>query len=421
MYVRHRRLPPRRGVVDAQGLIALVDAVQAVGRADAGADAVLLSGQHLAGDVRLGDVGAGHADHVQLALGDGVPGRGHVVDAGGVEGREPRRRPHLPGEIQVLRRAHAMDRDDVGQGIVGVHVAAHDVQEVHDAAAREAPGDLHPVLARQPDVPVLVRHHPHADQEARPHGVPHGLQHADGEAHPVVQAAAILVGAMVGGGRPELVRQVAIGVDLKPIQPGRLHPLGSGGVVRDDAVQVPCLGLLGKAAMRRFPHARWRQDRQPVRHVPGGAAAEMGQLDHDGRAMLMTLVCQAAQPGHDLVLVGQQVAEHRRTVRRHHGGPGGHGQRHAALRLFHVIQPVAILRHPVLGIGRLVRRAHDPVAERQVPQPEGLHQRVAAGGGGIRGGGARRGRDDGHRALLRRRAAAVPGWEAGRTGRDRRR
>ena len=40
-HVRHRRLAARRRVVDAQRLAALVDAVEAVGRADAGADLVL--------------------------------------------------------------------------------------------------------------------------------------------------------------------------------------------------------------------------------------------------------------------------------------------------------------------------------------------------------------------------------------------
>ena len=74
---------------------------------------------------------------------------------------------------------------------------------------------------------------------------------------------------------------------------------------------------------------------------------------------------------------------------------------------------------------REIRTLFDPVLDEPVPRrlveaaakrrPWYL-QRIAAGGGEIRGGG-----DDGHRALLLRRAAAVPGWEAGRTGRDRRR
>ena len=42
------------------------------------------------------------------------------------------------------------------------------------------------------------------------------------------------------------------------------------------------------------------------------------------------------------------------------------GQRHAAFRLLGMIEPVALLRHAVLGIGRLVAGRHDAVLERQV-------------------------------------------------------
>ena len=70
-------------------------------------------------DVRIGDVGAGHADHVELALGDRMAGGRDVVDARGVEHRELGRGPHLAGEIEMRRRAHAGDRDHLGQRRVG--------------------------------------------------------------------------------------------------------------------------------------------------------------------------------------------------------------------------------------------------------------------------------------------------------------
>ena len=55
-------------VVDAERVLALIDPVDAVAHADAGADAVLLAALELGHDVRVGDVGAGHADHVDEAL-----------------------------------------------------------------------------------------------------------------------------------------------------------------------------------------------------------------------------------------------------------------------------------------------------------------------------------------------------------------
>ncbi len=110
--VRHRRFAPGGRIVDAQRLIALIDPVEAVGRADAGADlAPPRPSRHLGGDMRVGDMGARHADHVELALGDGVAGGRHIVDAGGVEHREAGGGPDLAGEIEMRRRAHAGDRD----------------------------------------------------------------------------------------------------------------------------------------------------------------------------------------------------------------------------------------------------------------------------------------------------------------------
>jgi hypothetical protein len=87
---------------------------------------------------------------------------------------------------------------------------------------------------------------------------------AKGEAQAVVEAAAVLVVAAVGGGRPEAVHQVAVGLDLDAVEAGRLHALGGVGVVGDDAGEVPVLGLLGEGAVGRLAHRRGRQHRQPV-------------------------------------------------------------------------------------------------------------------------------------------------------------
>ena len=69
----------------------------------------------LPGDVRIGDMGAGHADHVELAARDRVARRRDVLDARRVEGRDLRRGPHLAGEIEVRRRARAHAGDDMAR------------------------------------------------------------------------------------------------------------------------------------------------------------------------------------------------------------------------------------------------------------------------------------------------------------------
>ena len=102
--MRHRRFAPGRRIVDAERLIALIDAVEAVGGADAGADVGLAPLHDLLDDMRIGDMGARHADHVELALGDGMAGGRDIVDARGVEDRKLRRGAHFAGEIEMRAR-----------------------------------------------------------------------------------------------------------------------------------------------------------------------------------------------------------------------------------------------------------------------------------------------------------------------------
>ena len=107
---------------------------------------------------------------------------------------------------------------------------------------------------------------------------------------------------------------MAVHLELDAVEAGRLHALGGVGVVANDALDVPILGRLGKGPVRRLAHRRGRQHRQPVGLVPDGAPAEMGELDHHRRAMLVTFISEPAEPWHDLVLVGLQVAEGRRRI-----------------------------------------------------------------------------------------------------------
>ena len=65
---------------------------------------------------------------------------------------------------------------------------------------------------------------------------------------------------------------------------------GGRGIVLDDALDVPVLHLLGEGAVRRLAHRRGGEHRQPVRLVPIGAAAKMGELDHDRGAMVVAFV-----------------------------------------------------------------------------------------------------------------------------------
>ncbi len=329
-----------------------------------------------ASDVGIREMGARHPDHVELAALDGVARCRHVLDPRCVEGRHPRRGPHLAGKIEMRRRARAHAGDDMGERLLGVDMAANDVDEIDQAGGGEALRDRNALLAREAALPVLVADHPRADEEAVADPLADGREDLEAEAHAVFERPAIVVVAPVGGWRPELVDQVPVAFELEAIEARGFDPLGAVGVRRDDAGDVPVLHDLGEGAVRRLAHVGRRYHRQPVRLVPVGPPAEMGHLDHYRRAMGVHVVREFGEPADDLVLVEEDVAEGLRAVGGDHGGAADHGQRDAAFRLFRVVEPVALLRHAVFGIGRLMRGRHQAVAKMKVLEPVWLHQRI---------------------------------------------
>ena len=96
----------------------------------------------------------------------------------------------------------------------------------------------------------------------RPDGA-HALRHLDGKAHAVRLRAAVGVGALVGGGREELVDQVAVGgVDLDHVEAGlvgarcRLAPLDrevAHLVVRQRPRRRRALGVRHGAGRHQLP------------------------------------------------------------------------------------------------------------------------------------------------------------------------
>ena len=85
------------------------------------------------------------------------------------------------------------------------------------------------------------------------------------------------------------------------------------------------------------------------------------------------------QDRHHAVVTKIDLAERRRTVGGDTGGTAEHGERQTALGLLLMVELVALPRQSVLDIVGRVRRAHHPVLEGQVLQPERLQQRVGKG------------------------------------------
>ena len=324
----------------------------------------------------IGHVRAGHADHVELAARNRVARGGDVLDAGGVKGRQAGLGAHFAGEIKVRGRALAHARDDAAQRLVAVDMAADHVEKVDQPRTGQAARDRHALVAAQAPIPILVADEPRADEEIGTDAPPHRLEHRHAEAQAVVDRPAIFVGAPVGGRRPELVDQMAVALEFDAIEPAGLHPLGRVGVSGDHAGDVPVLHRLGEGAMGGLAHMRGRDHRQPIVLAPAGAAPEMGDLDHHRGALVVHVVGELLEPPHAFVLVKEDVAERLRTVGRDHRRTADHGQRDAALRFFGMVEPIAGLRHAVVGVGRLMRGRHQPVAQGEPAQLEGLQQRI---------------------------------------------
>ena len=278
----------------------------------------------------------------------------------------------------MRRRAFAHAGDDVAQSLLGLDMAADDVDEVNQSARRQPARDLQPLRLVDAALHVFVANHARADEEIRADALANRAQHLDSKAHAVVERAAIIVVAPVGQRRPELIHQMAVSLDLQPVEPRRLHPLGGVGVMGDDARDVEILHRLGKCAMRGFADMARREDGQPVVLGPARAPAEMGDLNHHRRAERMHIVRQRLQPADDLVFVQKNVAERLRAVRRDDSRAANHRQPDAALGLLDVIGAVAVFRHPVMRVSRLMRRRHQTIADRQMFQLERLQQRVGA-------------------------------------------
>src|SRR6185437_14919778 len=111
--VRHGRFAACGGVVYAIGGAALVDAIEAVVRPDAGPDVPLAFLSDLPHDMRVGHMRARHADKVDFARRDRMPRGGDVLDSCRVEGREIGGGPDFARKIEVRRAWHSLNWDHV--------------------------------------------------------------------------------------------------------------------------------------------------------------------------------------------------------------------------------------------------------------------------------------------------------------------
>ena len=240
-----------RRVVDALGVACLVDLVKAVAGAHAGPDPVLFSRLDFRDDMRVGDVRTGHPDQVEQPVSDGVPGGGHIVDPGGVHHWHPHLAFDFACELQMRRNGCAHRRDDPGNASSLAMYPADDADEV-DALGDDPMRDRERLLAAESPGISSSKDIRMPTAKSGTCRLTHRPNHPKREAHPVLEAAAELVVAVIGQRRPERVEQVGVGLDFDPVQAG-LAASGSGvGVRPHDAVHVPFLGHLREGSVRRL-------------------------------------------------------------------------------------------------------------------------------------------------------------------------
>lgn len=210
-------------------------------------------------------------DGVGLAVGEDLLGLLHLGDEADGGHGQLRLGLHARGEGDLVAGA---DRD-AHDGRVA---AGRDVEQI-DAVLLEEGGEAHGLLGRPA---VLLRPVGGGDAEEERLVVgPHGADRVDdleGEAHPVVEGAAVLVRADVGVRREELADQVAVrAVDLGDLEARVQGATGALGELGDDLAD-PLHGELGRGGVPVVEGERARRDRLPaVRVGSDGAAALQGR------------------------------------------------------------------------------------------------------------------------------------------------
>ena len=351
----------------------------AVSCTDAGADAALEPGCDLRDDVGIGDMGAGHRDHVEKAVADCVPRGRDVGDAGGMEHRQA----DFALEGADLREPGRDGRCHAGH-VVGrerrfsVHAPVDRVEKIDVAGVLEHPRDRDGVLEGEAGRIGFVDHVAEAYDEHVSDLPPDLLEHHQPQAAAVLKRAPERIRAPVRLRRQELADEMPAAKHLDAVEPALATALGCRAVRLHHACDVVLVHLLRKAAVQRLADGGGADRRQPVRGIGLTAAAQMRNLAHERRPMGVDALRELLEVWNNLVDADVELPENVRRVGRDVRGAPEHRERDPALGLLLVIELVALLRKTVdLQPGRMAR-AHNPIFQYQILDLKGLQQGVLA-------------------------------------------
>jgi hypothetical protein len=349
------------GVLDTADRHAEVEAVDApLGRAHADPDVVESTFARLPGHLRIGDQGARHPDQVRRTAAEHLFGLGGRHDPTGDDHRRPHRR--LDAGRQVHERAEAVVRGGVviPPGAERRDGPAGDREVVEPPGAVEARDDLEQLVRLETLRQRVVAGDARADDEVPAHRAAHRLEDLEGEAQPVLEAPAVLVGAQVDGGAPELVGQlVGVEGEVGAVQAARLQPPTRRGVVVDHLADLGHRQHVGDPR-RELAHRRRRAAPASIEMMIAAPPAR-GDLAERQRAMRLDGPGGRPEPRLGARLPEIDVVRGDRGQRGRRGRAEHHDRPAAAGRLRGVIRDQPLARRPVDGEVRAVARRDDAV------------------------------------------------------------
>ena len=259
--------------------------------------------------MRISQVGAGHADQIDNAFTDRMAGGGGVADAPGVDQRQGHflakmRDRRQIGRIGLEHAGHVV----LGQDQVAVHPPIDRVKEIQQPFALEHLRQRDTVVGGQPAGRTFVDDQTDTNGKVRPHSVADCFVHHQPETGAVFQRSAKCVGAPVGKGRHELTDQVAPAQGFHTVQPAILRAFGGTGVIGDHPVDVVTVHLARKAAAAHFADGRGGDHGGPVAVERIGATAQMRDLGHHRGTLIVHARRQGLQIGNDAVAAEIQLA-----------------------------------------------------------------------------------------------------------------
>ncbi len=259
-----------------------------------------------------------------------------------------------------------------------VRPAHHPV--VRDTQGVGQPRDLEQILLGQAARHEVIAAVPDADDEVAPDRIAHGPEHLVGEAEPVLDAAAVLVGARVGEGGEEVLDEVpAVERNVAAVVTALLEPYGRRGPGVDDFTDLALGHHVGPLAMALL--ASVRRTPQWCARIPGVAApAAVGDLREAQGAVAVHRVAHLLELRDDAVV---PVVDLGPVIDR--GGVNARGAEHhhraaAALGLFFVITDVAVGEPAPLAVGGAVRGGDDAILGDRVADGDGAQEVTERGG-----------------------------------------